>query len=79
MDPGAGHSHLRVPAPGAFHRHIIKNGPKLSGGRNVSRRRLLMILCGLMLLAAVPGCGGCGVSGRGKNSDFDRPKAADKK
>jgi hypothetical protein len=48
-------------------------------GGNVIRRRMLMILCGLMFLALVPGCGGCGVSGRGKNSDMDRPKAAEKK
>jgi hypothetical protein len=41
----------------------------------VARRRILIFLCGLMLLLLVPGCGGCGVSGRGKNSDFDRPKA----
>ena len=37
-----------------------------------------MFLCGLLLLALVPGCGGCGVSGRGKNSDFDRPKSEKK-
>jgi hypothetical protein len=39
----------------------------------------MLIFCGLVFLITVPGCGGCGVSGRGKNSDFDRPKAADKK
>lgn len=37
-----------------------------------------MILCGLMLLLLIPGCSGCGVTGRGKNSDFDRPKAEKK-
>lgn len=44
----------------------------------VSKRRLLTVLVGVMLLAFVPGCGGCGVSGRGKNSDLDRPKAEGK-
>ena len=44
----------------------------------MSRRRWLTVLAGLMLLGLVPGCGGCGVSGRGKNSDLDRPKAAEK-
>ena len=44
----------------------------------VGKRRWLTLLCGLMLLVLVPGCGGCGVSGRGRNSDFDRPKAAEK-
>jgi hypothetical protein len=39
---------------------------------------MLTLVFGLMILGFVPGCGGCGVSGRGKNSDFDRPKAADK-
>jgi|GEM_PF-2007923 len=33
-----------------------------------------ILLLGLVLLL-LPGCGGCGISGRGKNSDFDRPKA----
>jgi len=32
------------------------------------------MLLGLVLIVLLPGCGGCGVSGRGKNSDFDRPK-----
>lgn len=43
-------------------------------GAAVNRRRWLTLLCGFMLLGLVPGCGGCGVSGRGKNSDLDRPK-----
>jgi hypothetical protein len=41
----------------------------------VIRRRILIFLCTLFLVALVPGCSGCGVSGRGRNSDFDRPKA----
>ena len=47
-------------------------------GEVVGKRRWLTLLSGLMLLVLVPGCGGCGVSGRGRNSDFDRPKAAEK-
>jgi len=34
-----------------------------------------VLIWGLVLLL-LPGCGGCGISGRGKNSDFDRPKAS---
>jgi hypothetical protein len=37
-----------------------------------------MLCVALGLLMLVPGCGGCGVSGRGKNSDFDRPKTDQK-
>lgn len=37
--------------------------------------RWRIVVWGLMLLC-LPGCGGCGISGRGKNSDFDRPKAS---
>jgi hypothetical protein len=45
----------------------------------VAKRRWWTLLCGLLLLVLIPGCGGCGTSGRGKNSDFDRPKQAEKK
>jgi hypothetical protein len=40
----------------------------------VRRTRAWLFLCGLLLLALVPGCGGCGGRERNKNSDFDRPK-----
>jgi hypothetical protein len=38
------------------------------------KRHWLKFVVVLTLLALIPGCGGCGVSGRGRNSDFDRPK-----
>jgi hypothetical protein len=38
-----------------------------------------MVLCGLLLFTLIPGCGGCSGRDKGKNSDFDRPKEAEKK
>ena len=40
---------------------------------HVRRTRVWLLLCGLFLLALVPGCGGCSRE-KNKNSDFDRPK-----
>ncbi|MFO0825358.1 MAG: hypothetical protein U0792_19935 [Gemmataceae bacterium] len=39
--------------------------------------RLRTVLLGLVLLVALPGCGGCSVE-RDKNSDLDRPKVMPK-
>lgn len=47
--------------------------------RNPGVRRWRLVLTALVLSVLVSGCGGCGVRDRGKNSDFDRPKAAEKK
>ncbi len=43
------------------------------------RTRWRTILCGLLLLVTVPGCGGCFGREKGKNSDLDRPKAQPEK
>lgn len=39
----------------------------------MKRIRLRTALLGVLLLAGLPGCGGCAVE-RDKNSDLDRPK-----
>ncbi|MCE9565035.1 MAG: hypothetical protein K8U57_23640 [Planctomycetes bacterium] len=42
--------------------------------RRISWRQVLL---GVVLLAGLPGCGGCAVE-RDKNSDLDRPKTLSK-